>query len=324
MNDEKNALLFTDALLELVSAKIPVSDAVKILSEIEGAGEKVRRAAAEISERLGEGSSFYSALEQVSSINFPRWYLSFLGLSEKSGGLGLTLFHLKEILEKRRESKAKLLSAVSYPIFVAASAFCFGIFAFLVLPDFGSDFLNGLGGNKTETKSIFTSLFPAVSFLAASGLCIFLVMRKVFGGSPVILVFKSLGFLTENSVSVPDAIKNCFCFSENGRNLEQALLFSSERIERGEEIAAGFSKSFFEAGFKNEARILNLNLSVCEKTGKNDGFSKTADFLEKRRNKRIEKFLSALNPTLMLVTAVYLWLILKEIFLPVISGFGGI
>lgn len=322
MNDEKNALLFTAALLEFVSAKISVSDAVKILSEIEGAGENVQRAAAEISGYLGEGSSFYSAFEQVSSIDFPRWYLYFLGLCEKSGGLGVALFHLKEILEKRRESKTKLALAVSYPVFVAASALCFGIFAFLVLQNFGPDFLNDLGGN--ETKSIFTSLFPAVSFLTSSGFCIFLVMRKVFGGSPVILVFKALGFLTENSVPVPDALKNCFCFSENGRNLDQALLFASERIERGEEIAAGFSKSFFEAGFKREARILSLNLSVCEKTGKNDGFSKTADFLEKRRNRRIEKFLSALNPILMLVTAVYLWLILKEIFLTVISGFGGI
>lgn len=320
MADEKNALLFTSSLFELVSSKLSVSDAVKILSEIDGSGEKIRRAAAEISESLGKGSGFYSSLEQVSSINFPRWYLSFVSVSENSGGLDLTLFHLKEILEKRREAKSKLVSAAAYPVFVAICALFFGIFAFFVLSDFQAGFLQP---GEAETKSVFISLFPPVLFLLASYFCIFFVMKKVFGGNSVILVFKSLGFLTENSVSVPDALKNCFCFSESGKNLEQALLFAQERIERGEKISESFSKSFLESGFKNVSRILDLNLSICEKSGKNDGFSKTCNILEEKRNKRIEKFLSVLNPALMFITAAYLWLILREIFLPAISGFGG-
>lgn len=321
MTDEKDVLLFTSALFELVSAKISVSDALKTLSEIGGIGEKVRLAAMEISENLGKGSGLYSSLEQVSSVKFPRWYLSFVSVSENSGEFSLTLFQLKEILEKKSAVKAELVSAAAYPVFVALCAFFFGIIAFHFLPDFQPEFLQT---SEFKMKSAFGSLFWPVLFLLASYFCIFFVMKKNFGGNSLILVFKSLSFLSENSVPVLDALKNCFCFSENDKNLEQALLIAEERIERGEKISESFSKSFLEAGFKNVSRILDLNLSVCEKNGKNDGFSKTCKILEEKRNKRIKKFLSLLNPILMFITALYLWLILQKTFLPVISGLGGI
>lgn len=318
----KNLLLFTETVGELVSSGIPVAAAVKAVSKMPGIGKNAATAAAEISENLSLGSSLSVSLEKTSALNFPAWYVSFAGLGEKSGNLAALFFHLKEILQKQSDDRNKFFSSLVYPAFVAASALCFGIFALCVLPDFGADFSGG--GSGFEKKSVFSTLLPALIFLISCVSCVFFAMRKVFDGREVILAFKSLSVLTENSVPVVDALKNSFSFAEKNRNLENALFLSLEKLERGEDISESFSESFKISGFKNEPEILNLNLSICKMTGKNDGFSKTADFLEKRRNKRIEKFLSALNPALMLVTAVYLWLILKDIFLPVISGFGEI
>lgn len=137
------------------------------------------------------------------------------------------------------------------------------------------------------------------------------------------IVFQSLAFLSENSVPIAECVKSCFLFAEKSRKLESSLILTEERILSGWKISESFSKSFEESGLKNESRLLKLNLSLCQMTGKNDGFSKVARNLEEKSAKRAERFLGLLQPSLMFITAFYLWLLLKDIFLPVFMGIGG-
>lgn len=316
--DEKQPLLsFTNAICELVSGGIPLEKAVKTVAEMDCVGRKVSAASSEILESLENGSSFFVSLEKACSIKFPAWYISFVGCSEKAGNLSDALREIQSILEKLAENRERFISAVSYPVFVAFASFGFAFFALHFVSSFQ------LGMENETNLSAFDCFFSPLIFLFSSYFCIFVLMRKIFGGNSLVLVFKSLSFLTENSVSVLDGIKNCFSFAEKDKKLETALLLSEERIQRGEKVAESFSRSFDEAGFKNESKILGVNLSLCQMTGKNDGFSRTLKILEKRRNQKIKKFLASLNPCLMFITAIYLSLLLRKIFLPMFLGFGG-
>lgn len=320
LNEKSSVLLFTRALSELLSAKIPLAKALETLAEIDGIGEKVRSAAFEISESLAVGSSFYVSLKRVSCINFPDWYLSFSECSEKTGKLPELFEALTKILEKQNDDRNRFLSALAYPVFVACASIAFGFFAF----HFSSGLAAGFSADgKIVENSIWLSFFPGIIFLFLCYFSVFVLMNRIFSGNLMIFIFKSISFLIENSVPLLEALNSCFSFADKNKKIEAALLITIKRIKSGEDFSESFSKSFFEAGLKNESRILDLNLSVCRLTGKNDGFLKIAELLEKKRNSRIEKFLSVLQPFLMLVTAVFLWLLIKETFLPVITGFGG-
>lgn len=323
LDDKSAVFLFTCALSELLAGKIPLAKAMEILAGIDGTRGKVRSAAAEISESLAMGSSFYVALRRVSCIKFPDWYLSFAGCTEKTGNLPEVFEMLGKIIKKQEDDRHRLFSALAYPIFVAAASLAFGILAF----NFSGEFMAAFGREKSAEKQILSSFFPAVSFLLLSYGSLFILTNKIFAGSAEILVFKSLSFMAGNSVPVLEALDSCFPFAEKDRKIEAALLSAIERVKRGEMVSEAFSKSFFESGLKSESHILDFNLSICEasgkNSGKNDGFLRTAEILEKKRNSRIESFISMLQPALMFITAVFLWLLIKELFLPVFSGFGG-
>lgn len=318
--NENSLLLFTTALEELLSGGIPLSKSLKTISETKPLGKKVCFAADEIFQNLNSGSSFFVALKKCSQLIFPAWYLAFIECSEKSGKLNLIVKNIFAILQKKKANREKFVSSLVYPVFVAILALFGGFFAFYFLSDFSSGlYFDG----KNAFKSPFETFFPAMIFLFSSYFFVFLSMKKILPLNPAVLVFQSLAFLSENSVPIVECVKSCFSFAEKSRKLESALILTEERILSGWKISESFSKSFEENGLKNEARLLKLNLSLCQMTGKNDGFSKVARSLEEKSDKRAEHFLGILQPSLMFITAFYLWLLLKDIFLPVFMGIGG-
>lgn len=318
--NENLLLLFTAALEELLSGGIPLSKSLKTISETKPFGKKVCFAADEIFQNLNSGSSFFVSLEKCSQLIFPVWYLAFIECSEKSGNLNLIVKNILTILQKKKENREKFVSSLIYPVFVAIFSLFGGFFAFHFLSDFS---LGDYFWENFTLKSSFGTFFPALSFLFSSYFCVFLSMKKIFCQNSSVFVFKSLAFLSENSVPVVECVKSCFSFAEKSRKLESALILTEERILSGWKISESFSKSFEESGLKNEARLLTLNLSLCQMTGKNDGFSKIALSLEEKSARREERFLGILQPILMFITAFYLWLLLKDIFLPIFMGIGG-
>ncbi|MDY2844090.1 MAG: type II secretion system F family protein [Treponema sp.] len=318
--NENSLLLFTAALEELLSGGIPLSKSLKTIFETKPLGKKVCFVADEIFQNLNSGSSFFVALKKCSQVIFPAWYLAFIECSEKSGKLNLIVKNILVILQKKKANNEKFASSLVYPVFVAILALFGGFFAFHFLSDFSSGlYFDG----KNALKSSFETFFPAMIFLFSSYFCVFLLMKKILPLNPAILVFQSLAFLSKNSVPIVECVKSCFSFAEKSRKLESTLILTEERILSGWKISESFSKSFEENGLKNEARLLKLNLSLCQMTGKNDGFSKVARSLEEKSAKRAERFLGILQPSLMFITAFYLWLLLKDIFLPVFMGIGG-
>ncbi len=318
--NEKSLIVFTEALEELLSGEIPLSKSLEIISETRNFGKKVCLAASEILKNLNGGSCFFVALRKCSQLFFPVWYLSFISCSEKMGELNFIVKNILAILHKQSKNREKFFSLLIYPVFVALLAFFGGVFAFHFLSDFSSNFYpDGNSGLKT----FFACFFPALSFLFSSYFFLFLLMRKTFCQNSSFFVFQSLAFLSERSVPVLECIKSCFSFTESSRKLEIALILTEERILSGWKISESFSKSFKEKGFKSEALLLDLNLSLCQLTGKNDGFSKIAKALDEKFVKREKRFLGILQPVLMFITAIYLWLLLKDIFLPMVMGIGG-
>lgn len=318
--NENALLLFTAALKELLSGGIPLSKSLKTISETKLLGKKVCFAADEIFQNLNSGSSFFVALKKCGQLIFPAWYLAFIECSEKSGKLNLIVKNILTILHKKKENREKFVSSLVYPGFIAILALFGGFFVFYFLSDFSSGlYFDG----KNALKSPFETFFPALIFLFLSYFCVFLSMKKILPLNPAALVFQSLTFLSENSVPIVECVKSCFSFAEKSRKLESALILTEERILSGWKISESFSKSFEENSLKNEAKLLKLNLSLCQMTGKNDGFSKVARTLEEKLAKRAERFLGILQPSLMFITAFYLWLLLKDIFLPVFMGIGG-
>lgn len=124
--------LFAKNLSVMLKAGIIINEALEIIKD--SATGKLRKVISGILKSVESGQSFSNALGQYPKI-FSGIFKSAVFVGESSGTLYENLENISVQLDKEREMRSKVMSALLYPVVVLIAAFFLGlVIAFVVLP----------------------------------------------------------------------------------------------------------------------------------------------------------------------------------------------
>jgi len=106
--------LMTRRLATLIGASMPIYEAATTLMEQERPGE-LRSVLSRVRDRLAEGSGLAAALAQEKGL-FNESYISMVAAGEASGALDLVLERLATFLEEQEALHSKVTTALAYPL----------------------------------------------------------------------------------------------------------------------------------------------------------------------------------------------------------------
>lgn len=110
----KDLALMTRQLATLIKANIPLVDTLTAVSE-QVEQPSLQEALADCKNMVNEGSSLHKALTKYPNI-FNNIYISMVEAGEMSGTLDVILIRLAEFTEAQNELRAKVKSAMTYPV----------------------------------------------------------------------------------------------------------------------------------------------------------------------------------------------------------------
>lgn len=121
--------LMTRQLATLIKANIPLVDALLAVSE-QVENPALSEAIADCKNMVNEGSTFHKSLAKYPHI-FSKIYISMVEAGEMSGSLDVILMRLAEFTEAQSDLRAKVSSALTYPIIMLTVTL--GLLAFLFI-----------------------------------------------------------------------------------------------------------------------------------------------------------------------------------------------
>lgn len=131
--DAKAIALFTRELATLLSAGIPIDRSLAILSNMAGKDSLLGALSGKVLEKVKSGAQLSQALEAQEGV-FSRFYLNLIRAGEAGGALENTLERLSEYLERSKELRDTVVTALIYPLLlvIMALASLFVLLAFVV------------------------------------------------------------------------------------------------------------------------------------------------------------------------------------------------
>lgn len=318
---------FTRNLSILLESGVTLTDALTSLSaEYSG---KERELFIAIKESISSGSSLNSALESYSHI-FPDFYITMVKAGEQSSSLERVLTRLADFLEAQDSLKTRVKNALVYPLFmlVISSAVLSFIFVF-VMPKITRIF----NDTKTALPLITKLLISISSFVADYWWFLFLLLiiivfifeRIIFkkrdlldrflfalpGGIIQSLYYtrfaRTLAFLLEGGASALTALK--YASGATGNREFQKLIERAEiLISEGQSLASSL---------KGLPPIFIQLISTGEKTGRLfDTLNRAANIYEEDFNKKMSRFISILEPSIIVIMGLIVCVIVLSILLP--------
>jgi type IV pilus assembly protein PilC len=112
----KDMIIWSRQLATLLEARLPLNNALKILSQ-QTTNVTLKEALAQITEDIDSGLSFSQAMERQSKI-FPSYYIEMIRAAEITGNLNEVTGFLADYAEKEGELAGKAASAMIYPAIV--------------------------------------------------------------------------------------------------------------------------------------------------------------------------------------------------------------
>lgn len=327
---------FTTELHALMNAGLPIDRSLNILMEMTE-NKKMREVISSILKSIREGSTFSGALEKHPDV-FSGLYINMVRAGESSGALQTVLEKLIDFLESSKELKDHVFSALLYPaILVVTGIVSIIVLVTFVLPKFSDIFIDMGTSLPLSTQMLvgFSNLLLStwwvlllIVFIGWFALHNYLktdrgryawdeLKLKLMGD--IILKLetarfcRTLGALLHSGVPLLKAVRNATDIVSNFA-VSSKLNKISSGIKEGKGIARPLS----------DARIFpQLALSmikVGEETGQLDTMlMKIADTYEKSLKVSVKRFVSILEPVLILGMGLLTGFIVVSMLMAVFS-----
>ena len=188
----KYLIFWLTQLYTYVKSGIPLTDAVKILSNQMGKKGNRKKVFEKIIYELTMGSSFSDALEKQGNV-FPSLLINMLKASEATGELEETLKDMADYYREIETTRKQMISAMTYPAII--TVFALGVITFIlmyVIPQFTKVYEQADITVNGFTKSIidFSNFLKSnISFILLITAVIFLV---------IFLSYKNIKFFRKN------------------------------------------------------------------------------------------------------------------------------
>jgi len=329
-------LTFTTELSALLGAGLPIDRSLNILSEITE-GKQMKEVINSVLKGIREGSSFSEALQRHPAV-FPRLYVSMIRAGETGGVLDIVLDKLSEFLESAKELKDSIVSAMVYPLILTVTGgMSIVILLTFVIPRFSAIFKEIGGSLPLSTQIILTVsqvlrswwwvLFPVVAVV--------LVFLRIYAGTDqgalrwdelklrllgdvvrkleTARFCRTLGTLLKSGVPFLQALGNAKDVIGN-----RIMAGSVESVTKNVREGRGMAGPLMEAGVFPQLALSMIK--VGEETGQLDSMLlKVAATYEKALRDAVKRFMSLLEPAIILGMGIIIAFIVVSMLMAVFS-----
>ncbi len=334
----KHLMTFTQELSTLVSAGLPIDRSLEILGNLTE-NNKLKETVKDILKKVQGGSSLAEALGSHPKI-FSRLYVNMVKAGESGGFLETILSRLGQYLESSKEIKDQVVSVMIYPvILMAVSGISIGILVTFVIPRFATIFSDMGQAIPLPTQIIlpfsqFVRQFwwAGVGVIAAAyfGLRMYTqdeerrwrwdrfklkwaVIGDLIRKIEVARFARTLGTLLQSGVSILPAFNLVKEISQN-QAISRSISQVHDRLREGK----GISKSLEETAVFPALAIHMIG--VGEETGRLDEMLiKVAESYEENVRTAVKRFVSLLEPLILLVMGGVVGFIVLSILLAITS-----
>ena len=329
---------FTQQMSTLLGAGLPLDRSLQVLLEL-SENERVSRTVADIRDRVREGSSLSDALEAQHGA-FSRLYVNMVRAGEIGGTLHQTLERLTDYLDRSKELRDSVISAMIYPVLlILLAAGSLVLLLVYVIPQFTPIF-EELGGDMPLITKIVLAVggvlqnfwwgLIAIAVLAGVWFKRMLddpakkqrwdtrVLATRWVGDLVAKLetarlSRTLGTLLVNGVPLLSALSIA-------RNVIGNTMLSQDVQEAAREVKTGGGLARNLAGGGRFPRLALQMISVGEETGQLDGMLlKVSDTYDREVRNTIDRLLSVFTPVVTLLLAVMIGTIVLSVLLAILS-----
>ncbi|MCL5666281.1 MAG: type II secretion system F family protein [Patescibacteria group bacterium] len=337
----KDLVLFSRQLATLISARVPIIQALRILEE-QIDNKYLLSIIRDLITSVENGDSLSTAMAKHDKV-FGNVYTSLVRSGEVSGSLDKSLVYLADQLEKDYELRSKVKGAMTYPVFVLSALGIVGFLMFkFVLPNLTS-VLEEQGGTLPPISVgliAFTKFFGKYWWTFLLGLAMLILGIKYY-------ISTQAGRYQWDTLKIRlpligDIFRKIY-LSRFARNLStlvmggipiiKALEIVSEIInnviyrdiimDTVGKISAGKSISDGLSGHKEFPNLVTQMVRVGEQTAQlDDILAKLASFYEKEVDGKVATLTTLLEPLIMIVLGIGVGLLVAGILMPIYNLAG--
>lgn len=332
----KDLVLFSRQLSTLVSARVPILQALRILEE-QVESKYLIVIVKDLISSVENGESLSLALNKYDKI-FGSVYISLVKSGEASGSLDKSLSYLADQMEKDYELRSKVKSAMTYPVFVLLALGVVGILMFkFVLPKLTA-VLEEQGG---ELPVISRGLISFTHFFDKFWWVLILLLASLVLGIRFYLTTNS-GMYNWDRLKlrlpiVGDIFQKIY-LARFARNLSTLIIGGIPIIKSMQivadiisnviyrdivlgavnKISAGKSISEGLAGHKEFPHIVTQMVKVGEQTAQLDEIlNKLALFYEREVDTKVATLATLLEPVIMIILGIGVGLLVAGVLMPI-------
>jgi type II secretory pathway component PulF len=315
---------------------VALHDALQVLQE-QAAKPRLKQIVGDVAADIVGGQRFSEALAKHPDL-FPPTYINLIGASEAGGFLPQVLEQLVELDEKQEKLRSTIVSALSYPGFLAGFSVLVVVFILVfVFPKFAVMF----GSIYDELPLTTKVLIAASELLVQHGVAIGCGLLALLMGALVALrrpevrasldrlklcipgvrnifikiyltrLMRVMGISLERGVTILatlDACRNVIPNAEFRRFIGQLEI----QVTEGKGIAAGF----------RDSALIPTSVRQMISTGEETGtlgrvMGRVADFYERDLTRQLNQLAKMAEPVMLLVMGVLVGTIVTSIILPI-------
>jgi general secretion pathway protein F len=329
---------FTQQLSTLLGAGLPLDRSLQVLLDL-AENDRVKKTVAEIRDRVREGGSLSDALEEQHGA-FNRLFVNMVRAGEIGGTLDSTLARLTDYLERSRDLRDSVISALIYPILLLVlAAGSLILLLVYVIPQFTPIF-EELGGDLPLITKIVLGVGSILqNFWWALALITMLIVvqfrrmladaDKRFAWDTRVLsmrwvgdlvakmetarLTRTLGTLLTNGVPLLSALSIA-------RNVINSTVLRKEVNDAAREVKTGGSLARNLAKGGHFPRLALQMISVGEETGQLDTMlMKVSDTYDMEVRNTIDRLLSIFTPVVTLLLALLIGTIVLSVLVAILS-----
>lgn len=317
----KHLAMFTRELASLITAEIPIDEALRIVAAQPMLPLSIRQITNQSLERVLQGEPLSGALAAQGNA-FPEYYVRLVKAGEASGAFADVLGDLAKVVEKAAETRSRIGSALVYPaVLLFAALIAMAVILTVLIPTVLPIFEDA-GATPPALIRILSAMQHAIaghSILILAGLIATSVTLMAAAQSPVARLMidrclirlpmigslierretarlaRTLSVLTRNGVPILDALRIASGVLSN-RVFSQAVDAAGDEVKEGATLSAPLTR----AGIFPDL-FLRLT-AVGEKTGQVDAMQlRVAEIYEAAVERQVERLASLITPILTLL-----------------------
>lgn len=347
---DKEIVVFTRQFATMINSGLPLIQCLDILgSSVSQENKAFGKVITEIKISVEGGSTFADSLKKHPKI-FDELYTNMVAAGEAGGLLDTILQRLAKHMEKAMKLKARIKSAMVYPIAIlGVAAIVISVLMIFVIPIFAKMFSDMSGGKMglpgpTQLVIDASEFMQNYWYVIFGGLYGFYRAVKWYYGTPngrvnmdrwalkvpvmgelirkasVAKFTRTLGTLISSGVPILEGL-NIVAKTSGNKIVEQAIMAARSSISEGKTVAEPLAKS---GVFPT---MVTQMISVGEATGALDAMlTKIADFYDDEVDAAVEALTALLEPIMMVFLGTVIGFIVIAMYLPIFkmaSALGG-